>query len=203
MELITVYDATHANVGQLPIGVKAAGYTTGSGAVPWSTTDWESHPDGVRICQDADASDETADVLDVERGAAPISKVVEWQRAAWQNRARNTRAGQRWPAIYASASAITPICNALQAAKITSGVFLWVANWSLTAQEADTDVITGSGPWPIIGVQYRSTPTYDISVVSGAWWGNVTPAPAIPSAPTKQQAAAALITLTAYVGESR
>lgn len=199
MNLITVYDATRSNAGQLPKGVKAAGYTTGTGTVPWYAADWQAHPDAVRICQDVGATDTTADVLDVERGAATVADVVPWQRAAWKNRSEGVRPGQRWPAIYVSAAGLTPVANALQAAKITSGVFLWIANWNLTAQQADTDVLTGSGPWPIVAVQYKSTASYDLSVVSGAWWGNVTPTPAVPSHPTKTEAAAALVTLTAYV----
>lgn len=202
MNLLAVADATHANIGQLPAGMKAAGYTTGTADIAWTPADWNAHPNAVRICQDVNASDTTADVLDRENGAAPLDKVVEWQQAAWKNRSQGVRVGQRWPCIYASQSNITPIANALTAAKITSGVFFWIANWNLTQAQADVDVLTGSGPWPVVGVQYQSTPHYDLSIFSGAWWGNVTPKPAPPSPITKVQAMAALVTLTGYVQET-
>jgi len=168
----TVCDAIHANVSHLPHGL-AAGYTTGHGPVPWTAADWKAHPGAVRICQDPGATDETADVLDVEQGAATIGVAARWAEAAAANVAAGKRPGQRHPAIYMSLSAVTPVVNALIAGGIHEGVSLWVANWSLTEAEATALVAHAGGPFPIIGVQYRNAGTYDVSVFSKPWLGAV------------------------------
>src|SRR6185312_11677342 len=108
----TVCDAIRANIGHLPKG-PAAGYSTGTGIVPWGPADWKAHPGAVRICQDPPASDTTADVLDVEFQAATIARCAPWAEAAAANVAAGKRPGQRHPAIYMSLSAVTPVVNAL------------------------------------------------------------------------------------------
>jgi len=169
---VTVCDAIRANISHLPKGM-AAGYSTGSGIVPWGAADWKAHPGAVRICQDPPASDTTADVLDVEFQAATIARCAPWAEAAAANVAAGKRAGQRHPAIYMSLSAVTPVVNALVAGGIREGVSLWVANWSLTVAEAAALVAHAGGPFPIIGVQYRNAGTYDVSVFSKPWLGAV------------------------------
>ena len=165
---VTVCDAIRANISHLPKGA-AAGYSTGSGVVPWGAADWKAHPGAVRICQDPPASDTTADVLDVEFQAATIARCAPWAEAAAANVAAGKRPGQRHPAIYMSLSAVTPVVNALIAGGIREGVSLWVANWSLTVAEATALVAHAGGPFPIIGVQYRNAGTYDVSVFSKPW----------------------------------
>jgi len=208
MTLVTVYDATHDNIGHMPPG-QHAGYTTGTPDIRWTAEDWAAHPVAVRIDQDPAASDKTADVLDVERGAATVADVVPWVQAAHANRAKGARPGQRWPAIYASQAALTPIANALKAAGIT-GVFFWVADWNLDAQQAGAEVAAAGGPWPVVGVQYRNAGLYDVSLFSSAWLTDVTPHPAPVPAPapapapvTVAQAEAALATLLAYIGQHK
>lgn len=169
---VPVYDATHAGIGSLPKG-QAAGYTTGSGSVPWTAADWRAHPGAVRICQDPGATDTTADVLDVESGAATVSDVARWAEAAAASFASGRRPGQRSPAIYLNLSNLTLAVNALVAGKIVSGVSLWLANWNLTEAEATSLVQLAGGPYPVIGVQYGNRGGYDVSVFSAAWLANV------------------------------
>jgi len=189
---VPVYDATHAAIGSLPHG-RAAGYTTGTGIVPWTAADWAAHPRAVRICQDPDATDRTADILDVETGAATIADCAPWYRAAALNWATAARPGQRRPAIYCSLSAVTPVVNALIAAGITSGPGLWVANWNLTEGEATALVATGGGPFPVIAVQYGNRGSYDVSVFSVPWLNTVSgdpppaAAPRQPASPTARK----------------
>jgi hypothetical protein len=185
---VTVCDAIHANTGHLPAGL-AAGYTTGTGIVPWTAEDWKAHPGAVRICQDPGATDTTADILDVEAGAATLSDVTQWARGAAVNYAAAKRPGQRRPAVYMSLSAVTPVVNALIAGGITAGVSLWIANWNLTAAEATALVHLGGGPFPVIGVQYRNAGLYDVSEFSAPWLGAVSgaPAPPAPARPVLQQ----------------
>ena len=184
MSIVLAHDAIHANVSHLPPG-QAAGYTTGTPDIRWTAADWAAHPKAVRICQDAAAADTTADVLDVEFGAATNGEAGPWYKQAlhsWQNA---TRPGQRHPAIYTSAGNVTLLVNALIGHGVSSGPGLWVANWNLSNAQAVADVIAASGPYPIVGIQYASGPFYDTSVFSGSWLAAVSspvqqPAPGQP-----------------------
>jgi hypothetical protein len=176
---VTVCDAIHANVSHLPKGA-AAGYTTGRGPVPWTAADWKAHPGAVRICQDPGASDTTADVLDVEQGAATAGVAARWAEAAAANVAAGKRPGQRHPAVYMSLSAVTPVVNALIHGGISEGVGLWVANWNLTAAEAAALVAHAGGPFPVIGVQYGNRGTYDVSEFARPWLDAVSGDPVKP-----------------------
>lgn len=164
-------DAIHANIGHLPPG-QAAGYDTGTPGIRWTANDWITHPGAVRIDQDG-GSDPAADVLDVERGAATPPDCPDWARRAIRDFEAAARPGQRQPAIYASASSITPVVNALIAGGVSSGVGLWVANWSLSSAQAFADVLDAAGPFPIVAVQWRSLQFYDEDVFSGAWLSDV------------------------------
>ena len=167
------YDLISANIGHAPAGAQLAGYSTGSGGIPWTAAQWAAHPGTVRIDQDAAASDPTADVLDVEGGAATFADCPGWVRRAQKDFASAARPGQRWPAIYASASNITPVVNALTAGGVTSGAGLWVADWSFTKAEAFAEVLNAAGPFPIVAVQWSSGQFYDTDVFSGRWLANV------------------------------
>lgn len=174
---VAVCDAIRVNVASLPKG-QAAGYTTGTGVVPWGAAEWAAHPGAVRIDQDPAASDTTADVLDVEAGAATIGDCPAWSEGAAASYAAGRRPGQRHPAIYCSLSNVTPVVNALVSAGITSGPGLWIANWNLTEAEARALVEVASGPFPVIGVQYGNRGSYDVSVFSGPWLAAVSGDPA-------------------------
>lgn len=178
MSVIVGHDAIHANIGHLPPG-QEAGYTTGTPNIRWTDADWAAHPGAVRICQDATDSDATADVLDVERYAATNAEAPVWARRARREFDSAARPGQREPAIYTSASNVTPLVNALIAGGVTSGVGLWVANWDLSQAQAYAEVVNAAGPFPIIGVQWANGTYYDTNVFSSAWLGKVSePAPA-------------------------
>jgi hypothetical protein len=167
-----MHDAIHVNVPTLPHGFQNAGYTTGSADIQWTKEDWDAHPVAVRICQDKSASDTTADVLDVESGAATPAECAAWARSAAANYLTSQRKGQRSPLIYMSADSVTSVVNALIQGGIKSGIGLWVANFNLTQNEALAMLNDGSGPFPVRGVQYTDNPphgTYDTSVMSSAW----------------------------------
>jgi hypothetical protein len=168
MPITVAHDATHANIAHLPAG-QVCGYTTGTADIRWTAHDWTAHPHAVRIDQDAAASDLTADVLDVERGAAANSEAAHWYTMALRSYTAGTRPGQRHPAIYTSASNVTPLVNALIAGGVKSGPGLWVANWNLSDPQAAAAVAAASGPYPVIGVQFSSGPFYDTSVFSTTW----------------------------------
>jgi hypothetical protein len=187
--VIVCYDATRGNISHLPKG-QAAGYATGSGTVPWTAADWAQHPGAVRIDQDPAASDPTADVLDVEAGAAGPPVAAGWAKRALVDYLTAKRPGQRRPAIYMSRSQVTAVCNALTAGGVKSGVGLWIADWSRTQAQAAAEVSAASGPYPVIGVQYSNAGLYDISVFSAAWLKEVSvaqqPEPVKPPVPPGQ-----------------
>ena len=190
MATIQVFDATHDNISHLPAG-QAAGYSTGSGThIRWTAADWAAHPGAVRIDQDPAASDPTADVLDVETGAASPGDCPGWVRRALADYARAARPGQRRPAIYMSRSKVTPVVNALIAGGVKSGAGLWIADWDGNRTRAADEVEAASGPFPVIAVQYANAGSYDVSVFSTAWLKEVsvadTPPPARPPAPPGQ-----------------
>ena len=181
--LVVVHDAIHANISHLPPG-PSAGYTTGSPDIKWTPSDWTNHPTAIRICQDFGASDTTADVLDVESGAATNIEAATWYHAAAVNWAHAKRPGQRHPAIYTSAANVTSLVNTLIANGVHQGPFLWVANWNLSDPQASADVAAAAGPFPIIGVQFSSGAFYDTSVFATAWRNavSVLPTPPAPAA---------------------
>ncbi len=116
---VPVYDAVRVNIAQLPPGY-AAGYSTGTGIVPWTAADWAAHPGAVRIDQDPAASDPTADILDVEAGAATFADCPGWYKRALADYRSAARPGQRAPAIYASLSNLPAVANALISGGVTS-----------------------------------------------------------------------------------
>ena len=176
MDLTTVIDCTGANLAAVnpPAGVLMAGYITGSGAVPWTGAQFTAHPGAIRIDQSPvnTALDETADLLDVENGAATLADLPQWVHDAWYSFNTRKRPGQREPAIYSFQSNLTPIANTLVTAGITSGVNLFLSK-PMPRTEAEQLVTTASGPFPIVGVQYAFEPLLDVSLVSTAWLSNV------------------------------
>lgn len=190
MNIVVAHDATHENIGRLPSG-QAAGYTTGSAGVRWTSADWAAHRGAVRIDQDFAASDPSADVLDVERGAATFADCPVWAKKAMADFASGARPGQREPAIYFSASNVHLVVNALVNGGVRSGVGLYVASWGIGEQEAMSEVEQASGPFPIIGVQYSSGVFYDYDVFSATWLNHVSQSPDHSPGPVRHQAGAA------------
>jgi hypothetical protein len=194
MTLVIVHDAIGADVGKLPAG-PAAGYTTGSGPVPWTAAQFAAHPGAVRIDQDPAAKDPTADVLDVENGAATPADCASWVKRATIDVMLKTRPGQRNPAIYTSESNVTAVVNALVDGGVHGGVGLWVASWGIGQAAAEAMVNKASGPYPVIGVQFENGPDYDTSVFSNSWLGTTTTPPNTPSPTWTENAVNALPTL--------
>ena len=164
-------DATGSNYGSLPKGLQYAGYTTGTDGIAWSPAQFAVNPAALRICQDAGATDATADILDVEQGAATLADCPVWAKKALAAFRAATRPGQRSPAIYMSQSNVTSVVNALIAGGVTSGVGLFVADWNGLAN-AQAMLAKSSGPFPVIGVQYEDAGSYDLDVWLTSWLSN-------------------------------
>jgi hypothetical protein len=169
------YDATTYNESRLPKG-QAAGYDTGSG-IAWTGAQWAAHPGALHIDQEPYGTDATADYFDVENGAGRISDVASWAEKALAAFRAGKRPGQRSPAVYCSASNVTPVANALVAGRVKSGVGLVVANWNLSQAQAQAEVAAGSGPYPVVGVQFHDAGLYDINVFSVNWLNTVSEGP--------------------------
>jgi hypothetical protein len=121
-------------------------------------------------------------VLDVERGAATNADCPVWAKRAMADFAAAVRPGQREPAIYTSASNVTPVVNALIAGGVTKGVGLYVANWGIGEPAAMQEIANASGPFPIVAVQYMNGPLFDYDLFSGDWLGKVSHASSGPYA---------------------
>lgn len=189
MGIVAAVDVTSANYDQAPAGVLKCLYVTGSPDIVSTPAQRTANPDAVLIDQTPVQGvwDATADVDDYENGAVSLAELPVRAKARMMAFRMNTRPGQREPAVYASQSNITPVVNALIAGGVTSGVGLWVANWSDTSAEAMAAVAAASGPFPIIGFQYRNAGAYDTDWFSSAWLdnrsGQTSTGPAVPIPP--------------------
>lgn len=169
--ITVVYDATHADIAHLPANALYAGYVTGSSDIAWSLDDWNAHPGSIRIDQSPSSGvwDATADVDDYEASAVALMELAPRAKLRKAAFAAGTRPGQREPIVYASASNVTAVVNALIAGGVNSGVGLWVANWNLTIADSVAEVLGASGPFPIRGIQFHNAGPYDMSVFDTAW----------------------------------
>ena len=190
------FDAIASNIPSLPHGAQQyAGYATGSGPVPWTEEQFRQHATALGPClhidQDPAASDPTADLLDVERGAATVADAPWWAKRALADFKAARRPGQRSPAIYCSASTVSAVVHSLISGGATSGVGLVVAHWSLTEAQAVSDVLAASGPFPVVGIQFTDAGPYDVSVMRTDWLANQSgkpkPEPVPPSIPAWQE----------------
>lgn len=170
--ITSAVDAPGFNFASLPKDAQVCGYTTGSGGVRWTPAMWAAFPSAVRICQDPGASDHTADVLDVEAGAATIAECAAWKKAADQSFRNALRPGQREPAIYCSQSMVTPVVNALVAGGVQHCP-LWVAHFGIGVTAAQAMLEASSGPYPIVGVQFASGAQFDSDLFLTDWLNNV------------------------------
>src|SRR5271163_4516191 len=132
MSIDLAFDVTASFFSDVPAGVQLAGYDTGSPDIVWTTALFASKPGSIHIDQDVAASVVTADILDVENGAATFADCPVWVEKAQANYAANIRPGQRKPAIYCSADNVTNVVNALIAGGITGGVGLWIAHFGIS-----------------------------------------------------------------------
>lgn len=183
MNLTSVYDCMGAKLGSFkaPVGALFAGYDTGSGGVPWTPAQFAAHPHAVHFDQSPlnTPADETSDVIDLEQAAATLADLKDWVPAAWSSWHTAKRPGQRTPTAYTYRSNITPAVNALVSFGIRNSVNLFLSQ-PMSRADAANLVITASGPFPIIGVQYEFHADYDISVVSSTWLDDVSGKPAAP-----------------------
>jgi hypothetical protein len=164
-------DAISANFHVLAKGTQVAGYTTGSSDIRWTTAQFAEFPDAVRIDQDPAATDHTADILDVENGAATPADCAAWAKQAQLSFHNAVRPGQRDPGIYCSKSMITPVVNAL----VSGGVVhcnLWVASWGIGANGALSMLNASAGPYPVVGVQYQDNGSFDSDMFLTSWLKN-------------------------------
>jgi hypothetical protein len=187
--IVIGFDATHANIAALPRGAPiVAGYSTGTGDVPWTAEDWAAHPGALRIDQDPAGSDPTADYYDVEDFAGTSARAPGWYREALACYQSGKRPGQRHPGFYTSAGNVTPLVNHLVAAGVTSGPRLIIANWNLTEGQAAADLAAaiallasgGADPFPVAGIQFADPGPYDVDVYSRAWLDAVSVPPVTP-----------------------
>jgi hypothetical protein len=179
MSITLVRDCISVNLGASSWSGQMAGYVTGSGDVPWTQAQINAHPGLIRIDQTPTPTgwDKTADVDDYENGTVLLSELAPRAKERKASFAAATRPGQREPMVYAAASDITTVVNALIAGGVTSGVFLWVASWGVGQATAITAVQDAAGPFPIAGWQFADASMlpgpYDLSVFSSAWLAKV------------------------------
>jgi len=175
-EVVDGWDATGANLHAAPAG-QGATYTTGDDGVAATAGQLADHPGIVRICQDAGATDDTADVLDIETGAATIADAEGWIRRARESWELGKRPGQRRPALYMSAANVAGNLAALRAAKVGFPVHLFVAHWGVTRDEAAQEIRDTHGDMPEVGFQYHKHPDFDEDVWSAGWLADVSKTP--------------------------
>lgn len=171
-------DATWENIGHLPAGWQHATYSTQIGnagiAAPESWLD--ANPLVLRYTQLPSGNDPKASVIDVEANAATVEDVPGWLNEARANWRAAATPGQRWPAVYVNGANIHQVANICVAAHTTMPVPLVLANWSIGQAQAITDVLSESGPFPLVGVQFADTGDgglFDLDIYSSAWLANV------------------------------
>lgn len=143
-------DTIRVNAGNIPRTTKVVlGYSTGFGDVPWTQTEWNMFPDAIKlkITQlNSNNNDPDADIIDIEPEAATIDQAVIW--------CKQRIAAHKPATCYCSGSDVTPLVNALNAAGITSGVFLAVAHPGWSQAQAQSVLDMSGGPFPIVYIQY-------------------------------------------------
>lgn len=143
-------DTIRTSAQNIPKNTKVVlGYSTGFGAIPWTDNEWSMFPDAIKlkITQlNSDNNDLNADIIDIEPQAATVDQAVIWCKK---------RIAESKPATcYCSGSTVTPLVNALNAAGITSGVFLAVAHPGMSQAQAQSILDQSGGPFPIVYIQY-------------------------------------------------
>jgi hypothetical protein len=183
------WDATSVNVASVPAGLGVpAGYSTGSGGIPWTLAQWWTYPEAIVIDQAPAVTDVNAmaDVFDVETGAITNADCPQLYQDALAAFNAASRPGQRYPAFYTSQSNLTALCNEFVAAGISSGPRLVVADWGIGEAAAQAMLAASGGPFPVVGVQYASQAAYDSDLWLASWvYARSAPAaPAPVAAPT-------------------
>lgn len=200
MDIVPIYDAMGSNIGTLPPGQRA-GYTTGSGGVPWSAADWLANPGAVRIDQSPTpgAWDALADVQDYERGAVTLAELPGRAKLSLAAYHGAHRPGQRSPNIYVGARPnCTPVVNTLLAAGIKGGIALAIAAPGMSDADARAIIEQEAGtPWPIVWVQNADHMTFDAGWASKPWLDAVSAAPRVLARVTLDFSSGPAVTYTA------
>lgn len=166
MTTVTMIDATHTHVGNVPGNApKVAGYVTGTPDIRWVSTDWARFPRSghVRIDQSASLSvlaQGVADVGDVESGAGTAATLVTAARA---------RASHGWgTTVYGTRTTIASIAQALNWAGVPlTHISAWVADWSLSETGAQRLTGTLVSGLRVVAVQWASPTSNPSTVVPG------------------------------------
>jgi hypothetical protein len=176
---VTGFDVTSIDYALRPSSGQIALYVTGSSDIVASPAMRAANPKAVLIDQSPviTAIDTTADAYDMETGAITLSELGQVIKDAWNNYNHAVRPGQRKPTVYASASQITPVANALVAAGLgNSGTCLWIAHFGVSLADATAMVATESGPFPVVAFQYQNEANFDLDVFSVQWLNTVSSA---------------------------
>lgn len=171
-ETVDGWDAIHANLSGVGDG-QGAGYTTGSPDIRWTNADWHAHAGAVRICQDAGATDDTADVLDIERYAATPEDAPGWYDRALESFHAGRRPGQRHPAVYCNPSTLPRVSAAFRKAGSKVLPWLFEALWGIGLGGARAMIDVDYAGFLMIGVQYASHYRFDSDVWSRRWLDDV------------------------------
>lgn len=185
IQVTDMFDTTGDKVSHLPANTQVAGYTTGPVNIRWTTAQFAAHTTptpAVRIDQDSGASDPTADILDVENGAATVSEIPTWIQLARDSFNKVKRPGQRWPGVYCSLNTLDSAVQMLSQHGINNVPF-GIAELTNKA-DATTKVSSATGPFPRVWQQYAFGSNFDSGIVSVPWLANVS---ALPTTKTIQQ----------------
>jgi hypothetical protein len=163
---VTGYDVTSENYYHRPATGQPAFYVTGTPDIIATPVMRSTYPTAILINQSSTDQNVIADMYDVETGAltpAQVPALIESARTA-----RLSGNGRRNPGVYVNQSNITPVVNALTAAKLVN-VPLWVADYNFTLNGAITALQGSNGPYPIVGYQYANVIEYDADVWLASW----------------------------------
>jgi hypothetical protein len=189
-DTVTMYDSE--NVDAIPASAKwVAGYIDQPGAT-WGAL-IKRFPKARKISITRTPTD-TADVLDVERGAATALDVP-----GWLNRMR--RAGRR-PIVYTSRAYVDQVLGACGSAEVQPP-FLWVADWTGKPHLVDGSIATQYASPTVPYLSIRGD--FDLSVVSPefpeTYQSNPTKGKPVIKIPSAQQIGSYLRQASAIVAE--
>jgi hypothetical protein len=146
-----------------------AGYVTGSGGIEWGAADWKRFPHyrHIRIDQSPHVNDNPTgyDVRDVETAACPPETAAA--EAVVRASKHHTKT-VLYVDVTEEPNLAGDVTIALHAAKLaTSDVFIWLANWNLDQDGAESIIGTTLGGYEIIAVQWASPNTNPDTTIPG------------------------------------
>jgi hypothetical protein len=158
MNTLIAVDTVHTYVPNIPAGdasiQQVNGYVTQEGdtaGIEWSQADWDRFPDYIKhtIAQLNSGNPLTADILDVETGAASDAEAVRW--------ALGKLAAQEIAVIYVDAANADDLTQSLAEEGVSVwNTYLWLADWSLSLAEAEAKLGTYINGYEIVMVQWAS-----------------------------------------------